>query len=169
MGLSLSITCLAELPFFFYAGELMNKFSPRGLLVFSLFCYGIRLLYYSFLPHAWAVLPAELLHGVTFAAFWSASVSLISSNSPPNLSATAQGLLSGFYEGLGTAMGTLLGGLMYQILGPRLTFLVSSLTLFLCWMLFFGYKIIPKCKRVPEALKEEELETVTHSFNNNLC
>ncbi len=38
----------------------------------ALVCLAIRLFYYSLLHEPWAVLPAELLHGITFAAMWSA-------------------------------------------------------------------------------------------------
>lgn len=64
-----------------------------------MFCYAIRLGYYAILPNPWAVLPAELLHGVTFAAFWSACIYYSSTIAPPGLGATTQGLLSGMFDG----------------------------------------------------------------------
>ena len=73
MGLALAITCAAELPFFFYSGTIIQKFGAKSVLYVSLFAYAIRLLYYSYLTEPWAVLPAELLHGITFAAFYAAA------------------------------------------------------------------------------------------------
>jgi hypothetical protein len=100
MGLSLTVTCAAELPFFFWSEHLLKRLGARGVMYLSLMCYAVRLMYYSFLTNPWAVLPSELLHGVTFGAYWSAGISLASSTAPPALSATAQGLFSGFYDGM---------------------------------------------------------------------
>jgi len=123
---------------------LIRKIGSRGVLYLSLLCYALRLLYYSFLTNPWAVLPAELLHGVTFAAFWSASVNLASENSPPSLSATSQGLLSAFYEGLGTGTGTLVGGFIYEKYGAVVLFFFTSITLFFCLFFFVIYQIFRK-------------------------
>jgi MFS family permease len=63
---------------------------------------------------------------------------VVSVNAPAKLSATAQGLLSGFYEGLGTVTGTLIGGFLYDSYGPKVMFTGTSIALFISWGLFLA-------------------------------
>jgi hypothetical protein len=72
-GLSSAVSCFSELPFFFYSSELMRRLTPKGALSLAIVCYSVRLGYYSLLENPWFVLPIELLHGITFAVFWSAA------------------------------------------------------------------------------------------------
>ena len=118
MGLSLTVSTLSEMPVFFFSGWLLRKVGARGLLLLALGAYVVRLLAYTFMPDVWYVLPINLLHGLTFSAMWVAGVSYANQVAPKGLGATAQGLLTGVSMGLGAASGALLGGLMYDSLGP---------------------------------------------------
>jgi len=76
MGVSRLITCAAEVPFFHYSQRLIDRVGVNGVLAMACACYVLRFLYYANLTTPWAVLPAELLHGVTFAAMWAARCGL---------------------------------------------------------------------------------------------
>ena len=69
MGLSLTVTCVAEVPVFQFSGLILRKCGLMGTLCLSLFCYAIRFLLYSILNNPWAVLPIELLHGYAAPCF----------------------------------------------------------------------------------------------------
>eukprot|EP00045_Choanoeca_perplexa_P006714 m.57958 g.57958 ORF g.57958 m.57958 type:complete len:104 (-) comp13753_c0_seq13:758-1069(-) len=58
----------------------------------------------------------EPLHGVTFAVMWSAATRQAHAIAPPGLGTTMQGLLGGMHFGLGSALGALIGGSIYQVL-----------------------------------------------------
>ena len=66
--------------------------------------YGARFVFYSLLGEpplsdpAWT-LPAELLHGLTFALGWAAATQYVATLLPPELSASAQGLLGALHWG----------------------------------------------------------------------
>lgn len=77
-GLSLAVTCIAEIPFFFFSERLLKRFSPSAVILFSICVYSLRFIYYSFITNPWAVLPAELLHGITYAACWAAQTEFVS-------------------------------------------------------------------------------------------
>lgn len=126
MGLSITFTCIAEVPFFFFFERLVALLKVRGVLYLSFACYVIRLLYYSFLTNPWLVLPAELLHGITYAAAWSACVLHAKELAPRGLEATMQGLLTGTHWGIGVGVGGLMGGFLYETLGPVNTFRVTA-------------------------------------------
>ena len=90
MGVSRFITCAAEVPFFHFSQQLIDRVGVNGVLAMACVCYVLRFLYYAHLTTPWAVLPAELLHGVTFAAMWAASVSKAHQLAPEGMGATAQ-------------------------------------------------------------------------------
>src|SRR5690606_6939379 len=117
-GLSLVAATVSEIPVFFFSAPLLRKVGARGLLLMALAACVVRLLAYTLLPPVWLVLPINLLHGLTFAALWVAGVSYANEVAPKGLGATAQGLFTGMTMGLGSAGGALLGGTLYDSLGP---------------------------------------------------
>eukprot|EP00878_Enallax_costatus_P041407 GHUV01048165.1.p1 GENE.GHUV01048165.1~~GHUV01048165.1.p1 ORF type:complete len:139 (+),score=18.04 GHUV01048165.1:44-460(+) len=64
MGLTLTVTCIAEVPAFHYQPQLLKMVSVHTMLHIVMWAYVVRLGLYALLPYvgsAWAVLPAELL------------------------------------------------------------------------------------------------------------
>lgn len=122
LGISLTVATLSEMPVFFFAATLLRVFGARGLLLLSLSAYVVRLIAYTFLPPVWLVLPINLLHGLTFAALWTAGVSYANEVAPTGMSATAQGLFTGVTMGLGSAVGALVAGLVFESFGPLVMF-----------------------------------------------
>eukprot|EP00638_Chattonella_subsalsa_P006671 CAMPEP_0117755880 /NCGR_PEP_ID=MMETSP0947-20121206/13717_1 /TAXON_ID=44440 /ORGANISM="Chattonella subsalsa, Strain CCMP2191" /LENGTH=401 /DNA_ID=CAMNT_0005575303 /DNA_START=431 /DNA_END=1636 /DNA_ORIENTATION=- len=124
MGSARAITCIAEIPFFQYATSLIKRFGEQGVLNVALVVYVIRLGYYSLLDHLplWAVLPAETLHGFTFAALWAASTSYGYKIAPPQMKTTVQGLVNGVHWGVGFGCGALIGGYMFDQYGAVVLF-----------------------------------------------
>lgn len=93
MGLSLTITCVSEVPAFHYQGAVLQRISLHTMIHIVLWTYAIRMCCYALLPYVgspWAVLPIELLHGVTFACGWGAGTLYSKKVAPPGLEATMQ-------------------------------------------------------------------------------
>ena len=130
MGISNSVATLSEMPVFFFSALLLRKVGARGLLLLSLSAYVVRLLAYTLLPPVWLVLPINLLHGLTFSALWVAGVSYANEVAPEGMGATAQGLFNGVTMGLGAAGGALLGGMLYDTLGPIVMFRAAAACVF---------------------------------------
>ena len=127
MGLSLTVATLSEMPVFFFSSWLLRKVGARGLLLLAIAAYVVRLLAYTLMPPVWLVLPINLLHGLTFSALWVAGVSYVNQVTPKGSGATAQGLFSGLTMGLGSATGAVLGGTLYDSLGPTVVFQAAAL------------------------------------------
>ncbi len=120
MGLSLFIsTFLSEVPVMFFGDRLLKRFKAQGLLTLGTAVTGARLLLYAGFNFPSAILVLQLLHGLTFPIIWIAGVSYAHENSPPGLSATAQGLFGAAVFGIGAALGAFLGGLVLGSLGGR--------------------------------------------------
>jgi PPP family 3-phenylpropionic acid transporter len=137
MGLSQTVSTFSEIPIFFFSAWLLQRLGARGLLLLSLLAAVVRLFAYTLLPPVWLVLPINLLHGLTFSALWVAGVSYANEVAPKGLGATAQGLFTGMTMGLGSAGGALLGGLLYDSLGPTAMFRVAA-SCVLVGLLFFA-------------------------------
>eukprot|EP01052_Picozoa_sp_SAG31_P039068 SAG31_NODE_5341_length_2599_cov_1.845600_4_plen_162_part_00 len=80
MGIARLLTCIAEVPAFRMSGQILKLLGVSGSFALAQVAYIVRFLYYVNLRAIaklgpwgmWAVLPIELLHGVTFAVNWSA-------------------------------------------------------------------------------------------------
>ena len=60
-------------------------------------------------PSLWLVLPAQLLHGVTFGLYWTAGVHWAATSAPDSLAATFQGAFAALRDG-GATLALLAGG-----------------------------------------------------------
>lgn len=136
MGLSQTVQTFSEIPVFFFSALLVRRLGARGLLLLSLSAVVIRMIAYTFLPPVWLVLPINLLHGLTFSALWVAGVTYANEVAPKGLGATAQGLFTGVSMGLGSALGALLGGTLYDSFGPTTLFRVAAACV-LAGLIFF--------------------------------
>ena len=154
IGLSLTIATLSEMPVLFFSDHLLVRWSARSLLVAALLVYSVRALTYSFLVVPWLILLVQLLHGPTYGLFWAAGITYASEIAPPGFGATAQGVFSAVYMGLGGTLGALSGGWLYDGLGPQRMFLWSGLGLLAGTLAFFlAERLLPA---PPEIVLEED-------------
>ena len=77
LGSARFIMCFAEIPCFRMAGALHQRLGAFLLLGCCQLAFVIRFLWYAFLVDPVWVLPAEILHGVTFAIVWSTGEEVI--------------------------------------------------------------------------------------------
>lgn len=137
-GLSMAAAGLSELPVFFFSAFLIRRWKPRGLLTVAIMLYALRALFYSLIKDpGWGVL-IQMLHGPTFAALWVAGVTFAGEIAPPGVGASAQSAFVATLFGLAGVAGSLLGGSLYDLIGPRALFqlaTVSAMVGLLFWQL----------------------------------
>jgi PPP family 3-phenylpropionic acid transporter len=136
MGLSLTISTLAEVPVMIFGGWLLKRLKPLGMITLGMGLLGLRLLLYSAFNYPAAILVIQLLHGLTFPAIWIAGVAYAHEHAPAGLAATAQGLFGATAIGLGAAAGSFLGGLLMGALGGRGMYLIFGTTVTASALLF---------------------------------
>ncbi|XP_054754871.2 major facilitator superfamily domain-containing protein 6-like isoform X1 [Lytechinus pictus] len=157
MGLTLTLTSMAEVPFMFFATKLIERLGHRGVFVLTLFCFTLRFVGYSFLQNPWLVLPIELLHGVTYGALWPACTSYVNLITPDNMLTTMQSITYSIRLGLGNGIGALLGGVIYHQYGARNLFRGSAV---LCMLtLIFYWPVSAYLDRRDERTRREYAET----------
>jgi MFS transporter, PPP family, 3-phenylpropionic acid transporter len=118
MGFALTMSTLSEIPALFFSDRLLRCFGVRGMLVIAMATIGLRLVFYSLTAQPWVVLLIQLLHGLTFAAIYTAGVYYADLVAPPGMQASAQGIFNGTMWGFGAAAGGLLGGLLLDRFSP---------------------------------------------------
>ena len=125
-GLTLSLATVSELPIFYASGAIIRRYGAPTLMLASMAAFVVRSVLVSFLVNPWLVLPLQLLHGFTFAGAWTAGVAIAKQNSPPGLETSGQSLFSFAYNGVGGLSGSIVGGQLYDVLGPRTMYRIKA-------------------------------------------
>ena len=161
MGLSLCMTCVAEIPIMFYSGHLIRWIGHHGVLYLTFVCYTVRYLCYSFIPKAWYVLAVEPLHGVTFGAMWAATTSYGGIISPEGLAATVMGLVNATHFGLGRLVAGFGGGAMYSEYGPRVLFRsLAGTSAVTCVLFALSQKLLKKKSQVNYSRFQNDVQDI---------
>lgn len=124
-GASVFISVLFEIPIFRIAPTLINKYGTKRMLIVANLAWIVRSLGYASFSSAWIVLVLEILHGVTFGLFYSAAVHTCVEQCPPGMESTMQSLLD-MTSHIGSALGTVGGGYLFDWIGTSPTFLVFT-------------------------------------------
>ncbi|CAD7970644.1 unnamed protein product [Amoebophrya sp. A25] len=144
LGLSIAVMCLFELPVFFYFHHVLEYVSERTVLAGCHIVFALRCLLYVCLPRdfVWSVLIVEPLHGITFAAMWTASVHYAQQNAPKGYETTMQAVCNGLYQQLGFSIGSILWGRVIDVYGFDVAY-YSCAAVILTWsaVWYAGWKI----------------------------
>ncbi|XP_012261185.2 major facilitator superfamily domain-containing protein 6 [Athalia rosae] len=140
-----------EVIFFSLAGKILKKIGYGYSFVFCFFCYSLRMLLISLAPTPWWIFSIELfMQGPSYALCYTTIVAYASVISPPGASATVQGIVAGMDDGLGFALGSLIGGILYKRVGGSRTLQIysvlaaaSSVAYFLLHVLYLKH-VTPK-------------------------
>ncbi|KAF9416634.1 hypothetical protein HW555_006064 [Spodoptera exigua] len=109
--------------------KIPKRFGYGTTLTFSLFCYGIRMICISLIQNPWHLVFVEgIMQGPTYALCYSTIVGYAAHVAPEGYSATVQGIVAGMDDGVGFAIGSLVGGQLYSWLGGRGSFRVLAVT-----------------------------------------
>ncbi|XP_022818782.1 major facilitator superfamily domain-containing protein 6 [Spodoptera litura] len=109
--------------------KIIKRFGYGTTLTVSLLCYGIRMICISLIQNPWHLVFVEgILQGPTYALCYSTIVGYAAHVAPEGYSATVQGIVAGMDDGVGFAIGSLVGGQLYSWLGGRTSFRVLAVT-----------------------------------------
>lgn len=138
MGFTLAITCVAETIVFYYTKAIIHYVGLDGCFHICYVAFLLRLGGYATLTwwsSPWLVLlPIELLHGITFGLTWSSGTAKSALLAPPGLEATTQSCFQGSMFGIGTGLGGLIAGNVYNAYGPQWMFTVMFLLVLGGWI-----------------------------------
>ena len=159
-GVSVVVTVLFEVPLS-KSKALLERVGIPGLLSVAGVCYSFRVVGYTVCPNGWYVLLFEPMHGVTIAAWSTASVEVMASITPPAFTATGQAFLNLIRTGLGCTLGTSVGGEIIRTYGENACYRTSVVVVLLGFSIYHAGLWTPKnsLELVPEtdpAVEQEE-------------
>jgi MFS transporter, PPP family, 3-phenylpropionic acid transporter len=141
VGLLWSIGVLVEIAIFFYFPRIQQRFSlPRIFL----FCFAVAAL--RFLSIAWGVkwfpllFLAQMSHAFTFGAFHVIAMGFVHRCFSGRHQAKGQALFTGLTYGAGGMFGGFLSGVVWEPLGPGITFSLAALSAGLGLLVLLKYR-----------------------------
>ncbi|MCB0042326.1 MAG: MFS transporter, partial [Caldilinea sp.] len=117
VGLAYALNAITEIPVMFAGAALLARFRPSRLIVVGLLGFAAV---YSFMALATSpiwILAASPLLGLLYAGFWMSVVTYASKSAPAGMRATGQALVSAAQGGLGWALGSIVGGMLWDGFG----------------------------------------------------
>ena len=136
MSLSLTVATFSEIPIFLAGHKLLRRWTPVQLMAASVALTALRAFLYVGMTAPWQVLVISLLQGPTFAVMWTAGVAYAIQIAPRGLGTTAMGVFGGVVFSLGSALGALTGGLLYQHVGGTAPFIWAGIASILALLPF---------------------------------
>ena len=110
IGFAFTVQAFCELPFFFFADKLVEKFGAKKVILFSILFTVLRLFLYSIISNPYIAIPLGAGHGITLGLFIVAVTQYVHKIVPVQWRATAQSMIWGFHFGAGITVGNLLIG-----------------------------------------------------------
>ncbi len=125
LGVSSSISALSEIPILLLINKLIKRFGPVNILAFSVAMVALRLVFAAsgLLP---LMLMSQLLQSVTYMTCYYSCVMFISENVAEGKLSQGQSILAMVQTGLGSTLGSLLGGVMTEEFGIKHSFYVLA-------------------------------------------
>ena len=126
VGVATAIATLSELPGMLLAGMAIRRFGTKPVLLAGMGSCFVRWVAYALIHDYRVALVFQILHGVSFAAFYVGGVTFVDTIVPSRLRSTGQTLFNVAFFGLGAVIGSNLFGLLYDRLGGAGIFVVAA-------------------------------------------
>ncbi|XP_074599701.1 major facilitator superfamily domain-containing protein 6-like [Brevipalpus obovatus] len=159
MGLCSTVAALSGIPFSIYAGFFERRLGHITILVIGLMVYSVRLLGYSFANNALMVLGFEALEGITTTLMLITITTYASSLSSLDLLTTMQATWAALHFSVGRAMGSMVGGFLFDRFGSRRAYQMWSVACIVAasmyLLLYFTCLRSGKVKKIEEDEKKK--------------
>jgi len=136
IGLGWALAAVSEIPVMIFSGEIIRRIGAGGLLKVAFLVYALRWLLVSFIQDPRLAVGVQVLHGISFAPLIIGGVIYIHNWVPDSLGATAQAAFNTVLFGVGAMVGSLMGGLLYDLAGMAALFRVLSVVALAGFVLF---------------------------------
>jgi len=127
IGLLWALGVLAEIGLFLVMHRLMPRFGPRNLLLAALVLAALRWTLIGAVPDVlWLLLFAQILHAATFGVYHAVGIHLVNRFFTGRNQGRGQALYSSITFGAGVAVGSLVAGLVWDVIGGPATFYLAA-------------------------------------------
>lgn len=131
LGLLWFIVAMSELPVFFFGNKLLKKYGDLNLYIISMIIYIFRYLLDSYCSSYIGVIAVQILQGITFTLYLTATMQYINRISEPKLRTSAITLYAAIGGGIGGFIGNFGGGLFLEHFSVFALFRLMAVAAFL--------------------------------------
>ncbi len=117
VGLAQSVSAGSEVPFMFATAFLLRKLPPRALILFGMTVFIVRIGLMGWIESPQLLVAMQMLHGLSFGIFMPVSIHYIDRIAPRRYATVFQTLAPSFYFGVGSVVGSSLGGVFVEQFG----------------------------------------------------
>ncbi|RXG56249.1 hypothetical protein Avbf_09910 [Armadillidium vulgare] len=123
---------------------------------------------YTIIENPWLIMPFEALEAFTASLFNVIAISYAETLSTPSTVSTMQGLLGGAYYGIGKSVGSLIGGIMIDILGNTISYRILAALAGATGILYFMINILflRKPKETPVTQFKKPIEVAEFNLDS---
>ncbi len=136
-GIAFATSALSELPIIGFGAVILRRLGARNVIFIGLIFYIARFTLLGFGTATSTVLIAQATHGLSFGMFLIASVTLAHRLVGREHAATAQALLAMVSMGLGSIIGSLVGGIAIDHVSTSVIYRVVALIMATTLVIFF--------------------------------
>lgn len=137
LGVGIMLGSFSQFPFMLLFDRLYNRFGIRNIILLSgLFCV-IRWILYAFFLNAYTLLFLWLLHGGTFILIYLCLAEFVFRNIRKELKASGQMMNFVVWNGLGSIIGGVLGGICAERFGYSPIFAAAGISSMLAVIVFW--------------------------------
>jgi PPP family 3-phenylpropionic acid transporter len=126
VGMGAGVGVIAEIAVMFVYPDTFGRLAPRHVLSLSFAVTAVRWVLMSFVTGPVAMVLVQVLHGMSFGAFYTASVSALAGRVPPHLRASGQALFTAVTFGVGGLIGYPAAGAGFDALGGHWLFAAAA-------------------------------------------
>lgn len=127
IGLALGCGVVVEIGVMAVASRLLSGRDPVNLVILAMGVASVRWALTATLSSAWLLTVLQVTHGIVYAVWWVALVELMRRLSPPEVRASAQGLLVMSAYGVGPLLTAGLAAVLVDAAGTEALFAAASL------------------------------------------
>jgi MFS family permease len=126
VGLLFGVSAFSEFPSMRYAGAIARRRGGPGALLLSYALLGLAYAGFALARDPLVLVPLAMVKGFGFGLYFVSTVRLVDERTPPEWASTIQAALNAGAGGLAPLIASLLGGAIYDALGPAAVFVACA-------------------------------------------
>jgi PPP family 3-phenylpropionic acid transporter len=129
VGLLFGVSAFSEFPSMRYAGDIARRLGGPRTLLLSYALLGAGYAGFALARDPLVLVPLAVVKGFGFGLYFVSTVRLVDERTPPEWASTIQAALNAGAGGLAPLVAALLGGAIYDALGPSFVFVACTIAL----------------------------------------
>lgn len=129
-GLTKMVGSISEILILLFSNKILDKFNIKHIFGVSSSAFVIRWILLGLFPMRSVFLGSQILHSLSFGLFYVTCVNFINKVTKDEVKSTAQNVFTSVYIGLGSIVGNMIGGVIFDKLGGDIMYLTWAAVAF---------------------------------------